>query len=41
MPGNTYYVNDVWWTEGGRGGEVRVQMMYALIAKIANTRLRQ
>ena len=21
-PGNTYYVNDVWWTRGGRRGEV-------------------
>ena len=26
-PGNTYYVNDVWWTQGGRrGGGVRTQI---------------
>jgi len=47
MPRNTYYVNDVWWTEGARGGEVRIQIMYALITmtpevqKIANTCLRK
>ena len=28
-PGNTYHVNDVWWTRGGRrGGGVHVQITY-------------
>ena len=28
-PGNTYHVNDIWWTRGGRrGGGVHVQITY-------------